>query len=72
MTDQRRTLEAMSCAELLRELARLTSERDHISAEVATPEQADPVQNTQVDAMFDQSAKLDRIGELLKAKGCQG
>jgi hypothetical protein len=30
-------LEAMDCAELLKELARLTTERDHIHSQVGTP-----------------------------------
>lgn len=71
MSEKPRDLESMNCEELLRELARLTSERDHISAEVATPAQASDDQAPQVTSMFDQSTRIDRIGELLKAKGCQ-
>ena len=71
MSDQSRPLETMSCEELLRELARLTSERDHVHAEVATPSQAPPEREPQVADMLDLSAKIDRIGALLKAKGCQ-
>jgi hypothetical protein len=62
----------MSCEELLRELARLTSERDHIQSEVATPDRATPEQAPRVANMVDQGMRIDRIGELLKAKGCQG
>jgi hypothetical protein len=71
MDDQPKNLEMMSCDELLRELARLTSERDHIQAEVATPDQAAAEQAPQVQNMLNQSARMDRIGELLKAKRCQ-
>jgi hypothetical protein len=71
MEDQPRELESMSCEELLRELARLSSEHDHIQSEVATPDKADPEQAPQVASMLDQGARIDRIGELLKAKGCQ-
>ena len=72
MTEQQRSLESMTCEELLKELARLTSERDHVHAEVATPAQASGEQAPQVAGMLDQGARMDRIGELLKAKGCQG
>jgi hypothetical protein len=61
----------MSCKELLKELARLTSERDHAHAQVATPAQASDEQLPQVAGMLDQGARIDRIGELLKAKGCE-
>jgi hypothetical protein len=71
MEEQFKALEGMTCEELLRELARLSSERDHVQAEVATPEQASPEQAPQVASMLDQGRLLDRIGELLKAKGCQ-
>ncbi len=70
MADEHNSLESMSCAELLKELARLTSERDQTSAAVATPEQAGEEQQPQVAALRQESARLDRIGELLKAKGC--
>jgi hypothetical protein len=72
MTEQQRALESMTCDELLKELARLTSERDHVHAEVATPAQATGEQAGQVAGMLDQGARINRIGELLKAKGCQG
>jgi hypothetical protein len=72
MTEQQRTLESMTCDELLKELARLTSERDHVHAEVATPTQATSEQAGQVAGMLEQAARITRIGELLKAKGCQG
>jgi hypothetical protein len=71
MAERHPALEAMTCEELLRELARLTSERDHIQSQVATPAQASAEQAPQVDALTHQSARIDRIGELLKAKGCQ-
>jgi hypothetical protein len=61
----------MSCDELLRELARLSSERDAIQAQVATPEQASAEQAPQVHALLEQSQRMDRIGALLKAKDCQ-
>lgn len=70
MPDEQRSLESMSCEELLKELARLTSERDQTSAVVATPEQAADEQTPQVAALRQESARIDRIGELLKAKGC--
>jgi hypothetical protein len=65
------TLESMTCEELLRELARLSSERDHVQADVATPVQASNAQAPQVASMLDQSARIERIGELLKQKKCQ-
>ena len=71
MTEQPQALESMSCEELLRELARLTSARDHLHAAVATPSQADAEQASQVKSMLNQGERIDRIGELLKAKGCQ-
>ena len=71
MTDEPQILEVMSCDELLRELARLTSERDHVQSQVATPEQADADQASPVGPMLDQGARIERIGELLKEKGCQ-
>jgi hypothetical protein len=71
MNERPQPLEAMSCEELLKELARLTSERDHVQSQVATPEQASAEQAPQVAHMLDQSARIERIGELLKAKGCQ-
>jgi hypothetical protein len=71
MSNEPRALEAMSCDELLRELARLASERDHVQSQVATPAQADADQAPQVGHMLEQGARIERIGELLKAKGCQ-
>jgi hypothetical protein len=71
MDEHQRSLEAMSCEELLRELARLTTERDHIQADVDTSEHAGGQEAPRVAKMVDQSARIDRIGELLKAKGCQ-
>jgi hypothetical protein len=70
MSDQA-NLEAMSCEELLRELARLSSERDHIQADVGTPAQASAAQAPQVASLFAQVSRLDRISELLKEKKCQ-
>ena len=64
-------LENMSCEELLRELARLSSERDHTQADVATPALANDAQATQVAGLLEQSARMERIGELLKQKQCQ-
>lgn len=64
------TLDTMACEELLAELARLTASKDRLNASVATPEQADPHQEPHVDTMLDVSAQIDRIGELLRAKGC--
>jgi hypothetical protein len=65
------TLETMTCEQLLRELARLSSERDHVQADVATPARASGAQAPQVAGMLDQSALIARIGELLKEKKCQ-
>jgi hypothetical protein len=67
MADESNLLESMSCAELLKELARLTSERDQTSAAVATEQAGD---EQQVAVLRQESARIDRIGELLKAKGC--
>jgi hypothetical protein len=64
-------LEAMTCEELLRELARLSSEHDHVQADVATPAQASDEQAPQVAGMLEQSSRMERIGELLKQKKCQ-
>lgn len=72
MPDQPRDIEKMSCDELLRELARLTSELDRTNEQVATPEQASDEQIPQVASMFNQRSRLDRIGELIKQKGCEG
>jgi hypothetical protein len=71
MTKERPALESMSCEELLKELARLTAERDQVQSQIGTPAQASPEQAPQVDHFLDQSAQMDRIGELLKAKRCQ-
>jgi hypothetical protein len=71
MSEQPRALESMSCEELLKELARLTAERDHVQPQIGTPAQANDEQAPQVDHLLDQSARIDRIGELLKVKGCQ-
>jgi hypothetical protein len=70
MSDQARALEAMSCEELLKELARLGSERDHVQSQVGTPDQAMPEQAPQVEGMLRQNDRMERIGELLKSKGC--
>jgi hypothetical protein len=71
MSEEPRSLEAMNCEELLKELARLTSERDHIQSQVATPAQASAEQAPQVGHLLDQGKRIERIGELLKAKSCQ-
>lgn len=71
MSEQSPSLESMSCEELLKELARLTSEHDHLQAHIATPDQAIPEQAPQVDALLRQSDRMQRIGELLKARGCR-
>jgi hypothetical protein len=70
MSDEPRALEAMSCEELLRELARLTSERDHMQAQVGMPGRATAEELPQVNTVADQGERMDRIGELLKLKGC--
>jgi hypothetical protein len=64
-------LESMSCEDLLKELARLTAERDHVQSQVGTPAQASDEQAPQVEHMLNQAALIDRIGELLAARGCQ-
>jgi len=71
MSDQF-NLESMTCEELLRELARLSSERDHLQSNIGTPAQASAAQAPQVAGMLDQTSRMDRIGELLKEKKCQG
>jgi hypothetical protein len=70
MSDQA-SLESMTCEELLRELAQLSSERDHIQAGIGTPAQASDAQSPQVAGMLDQASRMDRISELLKEKKCQ-
>lgn len=71
MSEKSQTLEAMSCEELLRELARLSSEHDHTQAQVGAPDQAPSEQAPQIEAMIKQNDRIARIGELLKAKQCQ-
>jgi hypothetical protein len=71
MSDQS-NLANMTCDELLRELARLSSERDHLQADIGTPAQASATQAPQVAGLFDQTSRMDQIGELLKEKKCQG
>lgn len=70
MTNQDQDLEAMSCDELLRELASLATDSDHVNAEVGTPEQAAPEQEPQVASLVNQRVRMDRISELIKAKNC--
>jgi hypothetical protein len=70
MSDQG-NLESMTCEELLRELAQLSSERDHVQADIGTPAQASDAQSSQVAGMLDQASRMDRISELLKEKKCQ-
>ena len=70
MSDQS-NLESMTCEELLRELARLSSERDHLQADLGTPARASAAQAPHVAGMLDQASRMDRIGELLKEKQCQ-
>lgn len=64
------SLDTMTCEELLAELARLTASKDRLNASVGTPQDADDEQAPHVDTMLDVSAQIDRIGELIKAKGC--
>jgi hypothetical protein len=71
MSDEPRALEEMTCEELLKELARLASERDHTQSQVGTLTTAAPEQLPQVNSIAQQSKRMDRIGELLKSKGCQ-
>jgi hypothetical protein len=71
VSDEPRALEEMTCEELLKELARLTSERDHTQSQVGTLTTATPEQLPQVNSIAQQSERMDRIGELLKSKGCQ-
>jgi len=70
MSDEPRGLEAMDCEELLRELTRLTSERDHMQAQVGMPGKATPEELPQVNSVAQQGEIMDRITELLKLKGC--
>lgn len=63
-------LESMNCDELLRELARLAASSDALNAEVATPDQAAPSQEQEVSSLVGQRERMDRISELIKAKGC--
>lgn len=70
MPNQDQDLESMSCGELLRELAGLATDSDAVNAEIATPEQASPEQEPQVANLAAQRARMDRISELIKAKGC--
>jgi hypothetical protein len=56
---------------LLKELARLTAERDHVQSRIGTPAQASAEQAPQVAHKLDQAELIDRIGELLQTKRCQ-
>jgi hypothetical protein len=71
MSDEPRALEEMTCDELLKELARLTSERDHTQSQIGTPGTATPEQLPQVNSVAQQGERMDRIAELIKSKGCQ-
>ena len=71
MSDQQSELESMTCAELLQELAQLASEGDHLNAEVATPAQAAPEQESQVADLNDTRTRMDQITQLLKDKRCE-
>jgi hypothetical protein len=42
-----------------------------VQSQVGTPQQATADQAPQVGHMLDQGARIEKIGELLKAKGCQ-
>lgn len=70
MTSSNHDLEALTCDELLRELARLAASSDELNAEVATPEQAAPYQKPQVAHLVNQRERMDRISELIIAKNC--
>lgn len=70
MTNQPEDIESMDCQALLRELTRLATTSDELNAEVGTPEQALPQQQPQVAALTDKRARMDRITDLLKEKGC--
>jgi hypothetical protein len=70
MSDEPRALESMSCEELLREMSRLTSERDHLQAQVGMPGTATVEELPRVNDVAQQAETIDRITELLKAKGC--
>lgn len=72
MADTQADLESMSCEELLKELAQLAAEGDELNAEVATPQQAAPQQESQVVDLVNTRARMDRITQLLKDKGCEG
>lgn len=70
MSDQKLELESMTCEELLRQLARLSTERDALHADLGAAQPSG--QETRVEDMDRQAAQIKRIGELLTEKGCQG
>jgi hypothetical protein len=70
MTNQDQDLESMSCDELLRELASLATDSDHVNAKIATPEQVALEQEPQGAGPVNQRARMERISELIKAKNC--
>lgn len=63
-------LEAMTCDELLRLLAGLTASGDHLNAEIGTPAQADAQHQEQARDLVATRQRIDRISDLLLAKGC--
>lgn len=60
-------LESLSCAELLIELARLTTERDRMTEHTSSVTQADAVETAMIQ---EQLARLARVEALIAAKGC--
>lgn len=65
-------LETMTCDELLRLLAKLSAAGDHLNAEVGTPAQADAEHQDQARDLVTTRHRIDRISDLLLAKGCVG
>ena len=69
MEEDTNRLEAMSCEELLRELARLTAAHDRDTADVMDPDAATGATHGTLGVERD---LLSKIAELIKAKGCEG
>ncbi|GAB4204035.1 MAG: hypothetical protein OHK0022_28780 [Roseiflexaceae bacterium] len=69
MAEETAPLESMSCEELLRLLASLTTKRDRDTASVMGEDDTTAATEETLVAQRDQ---LSRVTELLKAKGCEG
>lgn len=72
MTMDATTLDTRTCDELLRLLADLSATADQLNAAVGTPAQADAQHQTAAHELIAIRDRMDRITDLLLAKGCAG